>query len=504
MLLPRKSKRKADDGANDKERRKGRPGRGMKHPKDIAAPRRTVRQQQRILQEQWQGRVDAAEYDLTKPAGPDHQRILSPLERLPNEIIQQIFFSSLETNLALTSWSLNETLSGDSVFRSLILLAYFDPSTHPCLDADVEKKLFLPAQYRRLENDERRDLQRSILGFRWCSLARIRDCMPVLSRLAVIAAARRERRDLEANGPFRWLAPDSLPTLPADEDYQILRHRYSASITDTPYDLLQQALGRPLADQTGVDDTLPFLRVPSDPALDDARSLNIDCPVLGALYVPDRLLCGAPWTDEKLALLQLLRQGLRAGKVNIATPWTPGQAPCVSVSAMFVGMANAMKEHRRDALLTLLELYCDLRGTEHWDRDDGELAAYSDDGRAPPVHPPPHLFHLATKSGDSASDFVKLLIRAELGAIPGDDEILTAWAVRAEATGSAIGRWVLRRMEFVPPKPRGRLGFFYRGACLGGPSETPTIFGDELFEDEIGFINPAWISRVLYQRSLRS
>lgn len=499
MLLPRKRKHGGGDSQRptDEAPRKTprRPGRPLKHSKDLAPPRSVTREKARKIHQQLQVDDDEADQRARK-----RSRTLSAFERLPNEIIQHIFFDSLETNLALTSRTLNEDLTSEPVFRSLILLAFF-PSNYWDNDDWVETSHFLPARYRHLETIERLELQRTILGFRWCSLTRIRRCLPILSRLAISCQMQDEK-------PSPWTIPKPLqenadiPNLPNLDDRQALRERYSALKTSSLYEAIRPKWGRPLADQTGPDGTLPFFHVPNDSfrgffSKENGRFRQ----VLGAMTIPDKALRGAPWTEEKLALLQLLRQGLRfAGTLqNHHTGWIVS----VSVTALFDGMASAIKEQHRSALLSLLDLYCGLRDEVFLDRTGNIPITYAVDmmSAARREHSkdklplPSRLFHLAVELGDSSASFLALLIRANVESIPQDDQVLTAWALRQDATGtrSKLGAWLLNYME-----TKQKQHLFVDGARARLIPDAPDeISTQDSFSDELGLINNYTLSRFL-------
>ena len=161
--------------------------------------------------------------------------------------------------------------------------------------------------------------------------------------------------------------------------------------------------------------------------------MSIKCPVLGVLSIPGKVLRGSPWTAEKLALLRLLRQGLRAEGCrpldNDLDDDNVDGREILSIPAadLFEGMASAMREHNQTALLTLLELH---QGVAENVRRELPVA----------------LFHLATKAGKLSTIFLWLLVKTDIRAVPVNDEVLTAWAVRAGAA-STFGRWLLRMME---------------------------------------------------------
>lgn len=481
MLLPRKRKRRAEDGdsntSRNSKRGKGPTGRPLKRKNELAVPRDKIRQQQKILYEQTQGDASHAP-----------QPTLSVFEKLPTELIQHIFFEALEPSLAITSTILNQVLSSESVFRSLLLLAFYYPYNYGGEISKVDEKVFLPAQYQFLDNDERMRLQQVITRFRWCNLARIRGIVPTLSRLVARASYEQEKREFQSWGsePRDWYEFVSFPELPdAALDDDALQERYSARQHCRAYQLLEKDRGRPLAAQSGDEDTMPFLRVPRHarlPARPNQWHLTIACPVLGVLSIPGNLLRGNPWTSDALAMLRLLRQGLRAVQHHQRS--SPGIFS-VPVTDMFEGIANAIREQNRIALVTLLELLRGIDSLVHagwrWDTGVEELAFVPPSGGrfTTVLKLNAALFHLATKLGDRSAEFLRLLIRADMTSIPEDDKILTSWALRAKTAGSDLGGWLLQWMAVDR-----------QDSSLNNPGSMPfqdgKVPGEDLTDDDQG------------------
>lgn len=141
---------------------------------------------------------------------------LSTFESLPVELLEKIFFYSLNVNLPRSSPYLANVFSNERVYRLLILLAFWDndfpyddtysPSEegrvfggYPPRNWDfvrytwMENKMFdipwilrpLGRDYVPLTSDERGTLQSSILLCKWCTEDRIRKQIPDLARLII-------------------------------------------------------------------------------------------------------------------------------------------------------------------------------------------------------------------------------------------------------------------------------------------------------------------------------
>ena len=421
--------------------------------------------------------------------------ILSPLERLPLEILQQIFFACLEVNLANTSRTFNQALTDDRVYKSVILFAYFRDDGLP-----VEKQHFRPAVYRELTLMDRCNLQCAISKCRWHTLERIRVCLPILSRLAMVQAWHREQKDellrmasLPAQDE-RDQSPDiyGVARLPPLNDRHAMQGHFLAT-SDLKYYQRYSTFSHPSLSVVGDQNFLPFIQTwqfsdnemnPSLKHIAGTRS------VLNVLCIGDRVVAGNPWTDDNIALLQLLRQGLRYKDTDPILE--------ISIVAVFKGMASAVRERNETALLALLELwdrvflYDSFMNINRYHRDiniEDVLGRRQHSTKS--YHPlPPSLFHLATKQGKSSTRLVALLIRASAASMPDDDPTLTSWALQARAAGIELGSWLLhyfeqteiQRHEFVSHS-------LHNGARAWRHRQGNEILPETSFTSEIGYIH---------------
>ena len=155
---------------------------------------------------------------MSTDENPNNQteKALSTLEALPVDILEKIFFYSLNVNLPRASPYLATILSNERVYRLLILLAFWDndyqydkpynaskdghvfggdPARYGDLGQSTwrENKSFdipwilrpLGRDYVPLTSNERRRLQSRILLCRWCTNDRIRRQFPDLARLII-------------------------------------------------------------------------------------------------------------------------------------------------------------------------------------------------------------------------------------------------------------------------------------------------------------------------------
>lgn len=364
---------------------------------------------------------------------------LSPLESLPVELIQHIFFYSFEVNMARASAHLARVLSKPSIYNALILFAYFDDHNNDDDEdgenlkaAPVETHHFRPAEYRRISLGEKIRLQQGILGCKWFTVDRLKASMPTLSRLQMVQAWHREHEaekykcrnhrgeasraqqqqqqsldvpPVVANEMLRSVA--ALPAL--DDEVGMEKHFFATLEMEATGRLRwgrdgdgqgqqhqhqhQQSTSRVIVFPTGANVTLPRI-IAWDCSLDangylhktvSSRAIS----TLAARVLPDHLVRGHPWTASKLELLQLLRQGMRF--------LVRDQILEISAAALFAGMTSAIREGNDKALLVLLELhYATMR------LDPTRDLGLVDGGRrylvAPFAHPVPvELFYLAVK-----------------------------------------------------------------------------------------------------------
>ncbi|QSS54798.1 hypothetical protein I7I53_02465 [Histoplasma capsulatum var. duboisii H88] len=103
-----------------------------------------------------------------------HSLRKAPLERLPIELIQKIFFECLEINLPRASLPIAHALSNDVIHTWLIRLAF--SGNNESARTGFFTKPYLPLDYFSLSNSQRASLQTEILKCRWCTLSLMRKC----------------------------------------------------------------------------------------------------------------------------------------------------------------------------------------------------------------------------------------------------------------------------------------------------------------------------------------
>lgn len=411
---------------------------------------------------------------------------MSALERLPVELIQQIFFYALEVNLPRSSARLREVLSTDAIFNSLVLFAYFDSNG----SSPVETRHFLPGEYRVLTCMEKVQLQESIFTCRWCTYERITLCLPALSRLAMAQAWQREKLQDESH-----VQDGVLTDKPFIVANNLIRELASLPGLEDEAKLEQHFLARASIEDLGSSENGPHHSSRSAPgtwmpriitwksSLDDHgdihKSTDRSVSVLAARHIARKLLVEGNLVGERLALLQLLRQGY--------TFIQDDHVMSVSASAMFEGMRRAIQEGNVIGLKTLLELHNILFKSGAWTFRSMMISSLT-----PPTHHPLplDLFHQAVKQGTFSSELLSLLVRAGIDVLPQDDEIVTAWAVYKSREEDPLAQWLLKHMEGNASYGLPRRGHLFVDGCLSWRARArgDFPFPETSFATELGYL----------------
>ena len=428
---------------------------------------------------------------------PGRNSSLSRIERLPTELVQQIFLDCLEVNMIKASTVLGKILSTESTYKLLILFAFFDDDGVNLVETDN----FKPVSYRRLPVQEKVRLQEAILSSPWCSLKRIQDCMPILTRLTMVQAWHEEHnttKSLSSEKPPNWVKskfPESnMPDLPPLDKDPALEEYFQVHPRSTD---------KEGARDTGSVQYLPWIRPYSvrlsrSGRLSKSRNdykarLGPRQPsTLATRCIPDKLLSGQPWTLEKMQFLKLLRQGFRHLTRDFILQISP--------AALFSGMADAINENEPTALLILLELH-DAAFHIRSHSISGHIVQNSNPHhqRYTTCHAqvlPLYLFHLAIKQPYiSAEILLSLLIRGGLDSLPKDDAVLTKWAITAATTDASldsIAAFILIYMEggFTSMVERVVAMFRHGKLRLKLPQHFKWLT-ESTFADDIGYEHPS-------------
>ena len=450
---------------NGDARKRGRP---MKRASELATTKKRVRLEA----------IELLKQERSVAMNSEPRDRISELERLPVELIQQIFLHSLELNLLRASTTLARSLSKESIYSSLILLAFFDDDGKQPVDG----RLFAPARYRELDLAEKIHLQTSILNGRWCTLHRLQQNLPALSRLAIIQAWHEERdRELQTHSLTPKTPPitpspalQAIATLPAIEDLGATEQHFLARS--------KAGLGDSDGENNDSSTFLPRLRTwTSSKGKDGQTYKTIDGArgIVNIRHIPRRLLRGSPWTPEKLAFLKFLRQGWRFLQKDFVLK--------ISSAAMFEGMASAIAESNTETLKVLLELHFAAF------QDKNSHTSVTASGRTRYTvsfsHPIPlELFHLATRQQRS-EELMALLLREGIDSIH-DDAILTKWALRSHSadSSSTVAEWLLKHMEGTEDYGLNGSSLFVNGSMTWRRAAGDYPFPEISFTDELSYL----------------
>lgn len=478
MLITRKRPHRAKASRTTSGPHSRKPGRPMKRAATLKSSRNLTRQLQQVYVQD----MAIREQNLSTTD-------LSILERLPVELIEQIFFYALEVNLAKSSTFLSSILSTPPIHHALILFAFFDDDQ----SGPVEKHFFRPAEYRCISWEDKLRIQSGIWTCEWCTLELIKSCMPELSRLKMIQVWKTESErehlllgqfNVEMSEPqvpnesIKLIAP-----LPRFDDQTGMEEHFLARWdlnTGKEVDLY----ARP-NDVVGEQGFLPRIRTWTSMADSKAqlyKTLGEAVSILATRVIPDWLLESKEWTQPRVELLKLLRQGLRF----IQNP----NILLISAEALFKGMQYAISERRTDVLRILLELHY---GTMSLPRElvdqyeEENSQSFRRFARAT-AHPLPiDLFHLACEQEEKSSELLSLLIREGIDSIK-DDRALTAWAVRAKADGDPLGVWLLEHMVGTNDYGLQLNEPLFTGGYFSWRAEGSFPFPQQTFVEEIGYI----------------
>ena len=367
---------------------------------------------------------------------------LSRLETLPVELIEKIFLHSLEINLPRASPSLAAALSSERIYRVLILLSFWDDDNiwgrYGAPIPDPVLKMFRPLEYRRLETPERSTLQAAILNSRWCTLDRVKGQLPNLLRLT-----------LQRYWSDSWITME-------EADKIRLNHKLDNLNKPRLISTFQGVDSDGNRHELEIDS--PFVLY--DAVMDWRGNPDAECDwtyrTTSALHIPNRLLHGKPWTDEKLSFLELLRNAYGNNDQNTGLTF--------SFSKVQEGIHDAIVEQNARALCNLLEL------DEYFSRWNNGKALKRGFYEIPAEH-----FRSAVRYSGHKEKFLALLMRGNAESIPYDDPEITAWAMQARDRGSYFGEWLLEFMLLLP----GLLKRASSSASVrGGPPIIPTLFAD--------------------------
>ncbi|PYH94277.1 hypothetical protein BO71DRAFT_399044 [Aspergillus ellipticus CBS 707.79] len=313
-------------------------------------------------------------------------RVWTTLERLPVEIIQQVFLHCLEFNLPRASIHLARALSYPILYTWIIRLAFsspIKPSGQPFFTRDFLPE---PLDFFSVPPQQRRDLQRAVLDCRWCTLPLMRRCQ----REYVEHAIRRRCGDLEFS----------------PSDYQtLLGNRVRPNVTGWWLGPQGQRQSEDLILEATVRGSNAKFQVQAWPnygafkVFRSAGQLYDDSDIYQLPYgtklptrMPDKLLC-PPWTESKMGFLKLLAPGAY-----------------IDEERDHPRSGRVLRQLIRDRDFTTFKQLVDMHIRVKWSKYPIEWPILKNH------------YLVALKYADERNDpFVKLLVDMRWGEIPADD-----------------------------------------------------------------------------------
>ncbi|EAL85661.1 conserved hypothetical protein [Aspergillus fumigatus Af293] len=380
------------------------------------------------------------------------RKTLSLLETLPVELIEKIFLYSLNVNLPRASPSLAAAVSSERIYRMLILLGFWNDSASEAEDPDSAiSRILRPLDYAPLQDDDRENLQTSVLRCRWCTMPRLLMQLSDMTNLTiqrhwVNAGIEMTRDQQESLDRFLARENDTSTYEGTDKD----GNHYTLSIT-------------------------PFV------------SINIACQetdeqqthkILSIKHFPEKLLLGASgegFSDDHATHLEIMRVACGLSRSDhLETDVS------VSRESLHQGVHIALVEHNTRALATLLKI------DEYIFRSNAAVA-----GGLPYSIPPEH-FRTAVRVARNDPALFQTLLRASAESVPADDPEITEWAMNL---GDPFGHWLLDLMLRLPQQietananpAEGAL--FYLGRANGQIELARRYLQDVLNVDEL----PSWM-----------
>lgn len=358
------------------------------------------------------------------------------LERLPVELVQQVFLHALEVNMARASPFLGRTLSQEPIYKVLILFSFFDDDEQN----PVEGKHFAPASYRLLSAEEKIRLQEGVLGSRWCTVSRIRRYIPILMRLVIV---QEQREEWEGGG--RDDAGNLLNKEADEPRRQPSSSRQALDITPLLHSYVDTS--EAIAHDAAEGEDEGKLSIPIPGRCGRRGCLSVRC-------FPHRILSPVSWhhdpdlnndstsntghSSRAIDLLALLYRGWLSSGMH---------PPQLDHFALRHGIETAVRERSRPALDLLLQIHEQVATSQATGGGGGSGQGIH---HLPPDIPVSTL-HLATRQGSASEWILESLIRGLFKGrgiwILKDDAVLTRWAIDWLEKGSGFARWLLDAME---------------------------------------------------------
>lgn len=344
------------------------------------------------------------------------------LEALPAEVIEQIFLHSLNLNLPRASPFLSGVLSREHMYRSLILLAFWDdPPSYPGSDA-INRMMVGPLEYVPLSLEDRGRLQKDVFKCKWLTRKRVLDLVPTMQILTIHR---------------HWINAGVVLDKKQNQDLEDLLARKA----DTPrsfngqgppmHRLINGMLSSPIGEQFRrlCPDALKEGPHPYVLEISPMESLRIRCasiqsdinfPALNLVEFPEKMLRGRSdgFLPEDVAFMEMLR--------ITSANWSSGSKKATQTifnrKALNEGITNAIRTQNLSALQCLLKMdeYSMRCGPQNIHRD----LIYK--------IPQEHFLTVVRTGRDNPRlnlAFLEALLRASAESVPTKSSEITQWIV---------------------------------------------------------------------------
>lgn len=386
---------------------------------------------------------------MSKPA-----RELSPLERLPAELLQQIFLQSLNLNLPRASPTLGSVLSSSHI-KMLLVFKAFSSGSDNSLEHSTELLHILRTK------EEIASLQSAILRLNWMTLDFFHQCIPTF----LIKTLVRQFALLDLEWRTDCKQPGKKVSEAAVEKFvEDAYHRNSLDFEgegrlgmlhygwDTTNNL-HVNLG------IGLRDGLVSLQVfGSDKELSPSRYRWRLLFCLDNCQIPEKLLRG-PWTDEKCDFLEIVTRG------GASIGWI--DTPSGEIAEL--GLLDALRERNQRAVEVLVKRpepsrgkYADLNFVDYGctfkklssttrSRNLGRIVETKVRREKPPkrsvgVIPFTEHVRIAVVDEGFHKGIIKCLLSGDVSRIDLEDADLVGWGLRKKLSGDKHGRWLCTRL----------------------------------------------------------
>lgn len=273
---------------------------------------------------------------LLKASLSTRHRGQAPLERLPIELLDEIFLQCLNLNLPRASFTIGQKLATKHVLTQLVLKTCSAGST---LEYPGDSVTLFPTA------SEHAKFQSAVLRFRWMTLDFLRQCVPEYFVKTLV-------RELGAR-QLRWLGSGCIvtkKTAPLIRQYFYDRMHVSDRQQDDYWEETWEELepARLVKLAFWPEDGGVILQIEYAERQRGARShwnwSVLSC--MGGCLIPEKLLHG-PWTDGKVDFLRIVIQA------NASIDWLG----TVTGEVAEQGLVDAIREGNVKAVSTLLSYH---------------------------------------------------------------------------------------------------------------------------------------------------